>query len=81
MVCVVSRCHRHAKSCIGKSLLELFQDLVALRRCGVNGNEIIVVKVHAICAHFSEQADKLRRGFVYTDGRAKWVCATIANGP
>jgi len=47
----------------------------------VNGNQVIVMKVDAVGANFSQQIDQIGRTFGLTDSRAKWIATGIADRP
>src|SRR3954454_21952321 len=61
--------------------LEATDDFVALARRGIDGHEIVVVKVDAVRAHLTKQRRNLDRWKSRPHEIAEWIPAAITNRP
>src|SRR5207248_1285729 len=75
------RRHRAHKAVVFEALFEIPEDLVRLLRRGVDGDRVVVVKVHAIRADLAEQIANLLNADLGSSRLAKRVAANVADGP
>ena len=76
----IGRRHRDNQAVVLQRLLEILDDLIALRR-GVDRDQVVVVKVDAIGADFAEQIADLRRRELLAHRPAERVAADVADRP
>ena len=57
----IRRRHRHDQAVVLQAFLKSFMMLLGFGGRGVDGDQIVVVKVHAVRADFAEQIADLRR--------------------
>ncbi len=77
----VGRCHRDDQTGFIQSPFEIAYDLIALGWGGVNGDQIVVMKVNAICPYIGEQMNNFDRRKGRADRFPKWIPANITDCP
>jgi hypothetical protein len=73
--------HRDLHIVVREGLLELRHDPVSLRRRGVDGDQVVIVEVHAVGAERGEPFHALAGHDLLPDGLAKRVATGIPEGP
>ena len=73
----VGGCHRNDQTGIREGLAEILFDGLGFGRGGIDGDQVVVVKVDAIRANFAEQVDQFGRGFGLAHFCAKWITTAI----
>src|SRR5436305_8755929 len=61
--------------------LEATDDFVALARRGIDGHEIVVVKIDAVRAHLTKHRRNLVRRKSWPHEVPEWIAAAITNRP
>ena len=73
--------HGNDDAVIGAGLTEFLDDAIAFGRCGVDGDEIVVVEIDAPRARVREQLHRVDGRQEIADGLTEGIAAAIADGP
>ncbi len=73
--------HGDDESRVGECLAKLLFDGLRLGRCGVDGNQVVVMEIHSIRADLPEQVNEFGRCLLFAHRRTERISASRSNGP